>query len=97
MFLRCRSDSRWFCNMVCQVKSSENLHVLARDAIRFVKQINVNNTRDNKQTLRSRKTTSAFPCCYALDLLGLVDGEMYDKWKVKVDTTQINFKELYFR
>ena len=47
--------------------------------------------------LRSRKTTSAFPCCYALDLLGLVDGEMYDKWKVKVDTTQINFKELYFR
>ena len=21
----------------------------------------------------------------------------YDKWKVKVDTTQINFKELYFR
>ena len=48
-------------------------------------------------TLRSRKTTSAFPCCYALDLLGLVDGEMYDKCKVKVDTTQINFKELYFR
>ena len=47
--------------------------------------------------LRSRKTISAFPCCYALDLLGLVDGEMYDKWKVKVDTTQINFKELYFR
>ena len=46
---------------------------------------------------KTRKSFDVLTSDQQLEVHMATHGPEIDKWKVKVDTTQINFKELYFR